>query len=185
MILTREIILSFRTKKGGFIHSVLKILGVSVPPREGWMSAIIGKHISVETACAIKRLNEAKEAKRKTPFGFDCVDGENLTPNTREQEAVSVIKELQANGETPSTIFGELSKRGIGNDETPPWEGPERFPIKVSDVTHGGKPVFQPMPADKDEMKQALVTYWQKTKTALSHCSDAELLQELKRRLEK
>lgn len=47
--LTRELILSARTKKGGFTRTQLELLGVKWPPRTPWLKRLVGTQINDKT----------------------------------------------------------------------------------------------------------------------------------------
>lgn len=46
MILTREMVLAGRSKRGGWTRAQLKTLGVAWPPRQGWLDALSGTEVS-------------------------------------------------------------------------------------------------------------------------------------------
>lgn len=45
MILTRELVLKGRSRRGGWTREQLKVLGVAWPPKSGWLDALEGKDI--------------------------------------------------------------------------------------------------------------------------------------------
>ena len=50
MILTKEYIMKYRTKKGAWTKKQLEALGIKWPPSKGWIKKLEGKEISVENA---------------------------------------------------------------------------------------------------------------------------------------
>ena len=58
MTITRELILSYRTPRGGWSRRTLTLLGVPWPPREGWMREIVGGTLTPEQ---VKALDDDKE----------------------------------------------------------------------------------------------------------------------------
>lgn len=44
-LVTRELILSMRSKRGGWTRNALAALGVEWPPRHGWIERAIGKPV--------------------------------------------------------------------------------------------------------------------------------------------
>lgn len=58
----------------------------------------------------------------KVRFGFDLApDGKTLVPNPLEQEAVALMVQLRAAGQTLRDIAAELNKRGVATKEGRPW----------------------------------------------------------------
>ena len=58
----------------------------------------------------------------KVRFGFDlAADGRTLTPNDREQEALRLMRELRAAGQTLRQIAAALNARGVETKEGAPW----------------------------------------------------------------
>ena len=54
----------------------------------------------------------------KVRFGFDLADdGKTLVPRADEQEAIAIMLELRAAGESYRKIAAEMSRRGIGTKE--------------------------------------------------------------------
>jgi DNA invertase Pin-like site-specific DNA recombinase len=59
----------------------------------------------------------------KVRFGFDLADdGKTLVPNTQEQEAIRLMQDLRAAGESLRDIAEELNRRGICTKEGRPWK---------------------------------------------------------------
>jgi len=48
MILTEEMIRAAASSKGGWTKRQLEILGVSWPPKRGWLRSVIGRDIETE-----------------------------------------------------------------------------------------------------------------------------------------
>jgi len=58
----------------------------------------------------------------KVRFGFTLGDdGTTLIPHPQEQEAISLMRRLRAEGQSYRTIAAELSARGIKTKEGKPW----------------------------------------------------------------
>jgi DNA invertase Pin-like site-specific DNA recombinase len=59
----------------------------------------------------------------KVRFGYDLApDGVVLVPNATEQEAIALMKQLRAAGETFRAIAAELTRRGINTKEGGAWQ---------------------------------------------------------------
>ncbi|HLX62420.1 MAG TPA: recombinase family protein [Planctomycetota bacterium] len=69
--------------------------------------------ISERTSAAMQHMKNTGKRVGTIPFGFDCIDGENLTLNADEQSAIACMKDLKDNGETLQAIAAELERRGI------------------------------------------------------------------------
>lgn len=46
MIITKEFIMDNRTKRGAWTSAQIKALGLSYPPRKGWINKLTGREIS-------------------------------------------------------------------------------------------------------------------------------------------
>ena len=69
--------------------------------------------ISERTCAAMQHMKSTGKRVGTIPFGFDCLDGENLTPNAVEQAVIKTIRGLKESGETLRAIAAELERRGM------------------------------------------------------------------------
>ena len=69
--------------------------------------------ISERTCAAMQHMKNTGKRVGTIPFGFDCLDGENLTPNAAEQVVIETIRGLKESGETLRAIAAELERRGM------------------------------------------------------------------------
>lgn len=63
---------------------VLRLLGVSLPPKSGWRSEIIGKEISIQTFHEIQRISKVPAKKNKTKPGREVY--KNLIESKSKKE---------------------------------------------------------------------------------------------------
>jgi site-specific DNA recombinase len=47
------------------------------------------------------------------PYGFDCLDGQNLKPNGKEQKVLADMRTMRAKGKSLNEIVDALNKQGI------------------------------------------------------------------------
>ena len=100
-----------RTAAGRLVLNVL--LSVAQWEREA---------IGERTRDALQHKISKGERCGKVRFGYDlAADGKTLVPNRREQEAIGLIRELRARGESLRRIAIELNDRGIPTKEGRPW----------------------------------------------------------------
>jgi DNA invertase Pin-like site-specific DNA recombinase len=95
--------LNTATAAGRMIYGLLAIL--SQFERE-----LIGERVKAALAC---KRDKGFRAGGSTPFGFDEGKGGRLLENTTEQETISLICSLRAEGMTLRAIASELDLRGI------------------------------------------------------------------------
>lgn len=94
---------------------VLNVLG-SVAQ---WEREAIGER----TAAAMQVKKGRGELVGAVPFGFDLGDdGKTLIPNSQEQEALSILRELRAQGLSYRKIGAELESRGIRTKNGGTWQ---------------------------------------------------------------
>ena len=68
--------------------------------------------ISERTATAMQFKKTKGELVGAIPYGYRCDDGVNLTPDDREQEAITLIKELNSKGLSLRNIASRLEAKG-------------------------------------------------------------------------
>ena len=66
MIITKQFIMKHRTDKGAWTQPQLESLGVSWPPRKGWMNRVIGKDISEDGQETFKSKIKIKAKRKQT-----------------------------------------------------------------------------------------------------------------------
>jgi DNA invertase Pin-like site-specific DNA recombinase len=70
--------------------------------------------IRERTASALQHKRSKGEYVGEVPFGCDlAADGKTLTPNSTEQEAINLMRELRSKGLSYRSIAAELDKTGI------------------------------------------------------------------------
>lgn len=70
MTLTKQILHSAGTQGMGFNRAQLSLLGVSYPPKKGWLNALVGAEISDDTWKTVIRLRGIKrKAERNRVIG--------------------------------------------------------------------------------------------------------------------
>lgn len=79
------------------------------------MAQLERDQIAERTTAAMAHLRkQGRRISGKIPFGFDLSsDGENLTPNHLELDAVDLMKSLRDDGQSLRAIASELERRGI------------------------------------------------------------------------
>jgi len=78
--------------------------------------------ISERTSTAMKFKAAKGERVGKVPFGFNLsADGVTLVPNDKEQEAITIIRELRSTGLSLREIANELNRQQIATKEGKPW----------------------------------------------------------------
>ncbi len=78
--------------------------------------------ISERTTTAMRFKAAQGQRVGKVPFGFDlAADGIMLIPNPAEQEAIALINDLRADGQSMEKIAAELTRRGIPTKEGNAW----------------------------------------------------------------
>jgi len=71
-VVTRELVFSLRTKKGGWTRQTLSALGVEWPPSHGWIDRLIGKPVDKTAMAKLKAARSRKERLRDIPvFTYD------------------------------------------------------------------------------------------------------------------
>lgn len=76
MILTRELLHQACTKKDGFTRAQVESLGITWPPKKGWLSGMIGKEVTEEQYAEFVRLNgvfvrgKRRDEPHHDPFTF-------------------------------------------------------------------------------------------------------------------
>jgi DNA invertase Pin-like site-specific DNA recombinase len=103
--------LNTATAAGRMIYGLLAIL--SQFERE-----LIGERVKAALAC---KRDKGFRAGGSTPFGFDEGKGGRLLENTTEQETISLICSLRAEGMTLRAIASELDLRGITSKRGKSW----------------------------------------------------------------
>ena len=74
MRLTREILHS--AAPGGFNHEQIRLLGVPIPEKKGWLLTLVGKEISDDTWAKVVRLNGVgKKELRNSRKAIDTLPG--------------------------------------------------------------------------------------------------------------
>lgn len=100
-----------RTASGRLVLNVL--LSVAQWEREA---------IGERTRDALRHKITKGERCGKVRFGFDLApDGVTLVPNPPEQEAIRLMRELRAMGQSYRAIARELQDRGVRTKEGGPW----------------------------------------------------------------
>src|SRR5713101_7922622 len=83
-----------------------------------WEREAIGER----TKDALQHKIRKGERCGKMRFGYDLAsDGKTLIPNRREQEAIELIRQLRAAGESLRAIAGKLNQGSIATKEGRPW----------------------------------------------------------------
>lgn len=78
--------------------------------------------ISERTSAALQHMKAQHKRVGTVPYGFDLADdGETLTPNATEQNAIGQIRELRAAGMSLRQIAVELEARGIKSKTGAKW----------------------------------------------------------------
>lgn len=78
--------------------------------------------ISERTSAALQEKRRQGKLAGKVPFGFDLgADGETLSENPNEQEAMRVMSELRGRGLTLRAIADELTHRGFSPKTGKKW----------------------------------------------------------------
>ena len=70
MRITRDDILAGRTPAGGWKRKQLELIGVTWPPRSGWLDRTVGLDITAETFSEFLRLRDADDGQ-PAPGLFD------------------------------------------------------------------------------------------------------------------
>jgi len=85
--------------------------------------------IGQRTSAALQCLRASgKKTGGYVPFGYDlATDGQTLTENKEEQEAISIIHELKKRGYSLRAIAAELEERGIQAKRGKTWQ-----PVTIS-----------------------------------------------------
>src|ERR1017187_9194056 len=65
MILNREILHEAGRSGCGFNYHQLKLLGVPLPPKKGWLSALIGTEVSDETWQQVLQFKDRRKWQRR------------------------------------------------------------------------------------------------------------------------
>lgn len=68
--------------------------------------------IGARTKAALQAKKARGERTGSIPYGYRCEDGVNLVPDEKEQEAVAMIRELNAKGLSLRNIAGRLEAKG-------------------------------------------------------------------------
>lgn len=55
------------------------------------------------------------------PYGWDCTDGENLTPNAREQKVLAQMLEMRTAGQSLNEIVDALNSKGVVTKTGKAW----------------------------------------------------------------
>lgn len=80
------------------------------------LMAVLNEHardvISENTTNAMRFKKSKGELVGAVPYGYRCDDGVNLTPDDKEQEAITLIKELNGKGLSLRNIASRLEARG-------------------------------------------------------------------------
>ena len=78
--------------------------------------------ISERTSAAMQHMRAQGKRVGTIPFGFNLdSDGETLTPNATEQDAIRMMNELRANGESLRAIATALHARGVATKTGKTW----------------------------------------------------------------
>lgn len=87
------------------------------------MAQLERDQIAERTTAAMAHLRkQGRRISGKIPFGFDLSsDGENLTPNHLELDAVDLMKSLRDDGQSLRAIASELERRGIHAKYSDHW----------------------------------------------------------------
>lgn len=101
------------------LHSLSENLDTSSPTGRfvlkvmGAMSELEREQIAERTkqAMAYKR-DKGEKTWGKVPFGYDCRDGKNLAASTKEQQIISEIQKLSAEGFSNNAIAKVLNEKG-------------------------------------------------------------------------
>jgi DNA invertase Pin-like site-specific DNA recombinase len=79
--------------------------------------------IKARTSAALQAKIRRGERCGKVRFGYNlAVDGKTLVPHDAEQEAIAIMRELRAAGQTFRQIAGELARRGIHTKGGHEWQ---------------------------------------------------------------
>lgn len=86
--------------------------------------------IKARTAAALQAKIRRGERCGKVRFGYDlATDGKTLVPRADEQEAIALMRQLRAEGQTLREIAEELERRGVATKEGREWR-----PMTVSRI---------------------------------------------------
>lgn len=70
--ITRELIMSMRSEKGGWSRQTLTALGVEWPPKHGWIDRIIGNPVDSQAMAKLKIVKSKHQRLRDvTVFQYD------------------------------------------------------------------------------------------------------------------
>ena len=79
------------------------------------LSELERNQISERTKSALMYKKSKKELIGQIPFGYDCVDGKNLTENIDEHNTLKLIRELRDAKYSYSQIINHLTENGLKN----------------------------------------------------------------------
>lgn len=99
MKLTRNMILSVATKRGGFNWHQLQLLGVGWPPKHGWLRKLVGQEINPATWEMVGRLRNKPKAHRVKilrGLGMSSSDFRNLCIPSKANQPSELIANVSA-----------------------------------------------------------------------------------------
>jgi site-specific DNA recombinase len=108
-------------KNGSALISVTEAFLGETKSQQGLMLGILGSFSQFERTIIAERTENAlahlrKQGRRisgKTPWGWDCSDGRNLTVNKAEAKVTAWMLELQCQGQSCAKIVRALEAKGI------------------------------------------------------------------------
>jgi len=79
--------------------------------------------IKARTKAALQAKIRRGERCGNVRFGYNlAVDGKRLVPNPAEQEAIAIMQELRAEGQSLRQIASELQRRGVSTKDGHQWQ---------------------------------------------------------------
>jgi DNA invertase Pin-like site-specific DNA recombinase len=116
------------TRKGARIVSAAGEGTDSDSPTDILMRRMVDAFAEYERLIIIARTKSALQAKKarrertgSIPYGYRCDDGVNLVPDEVEQEAIAMIRELNAKGLSLRNIAGRLEVKGYSPRGKKSW----------------------------------------------------------------
>ncbi len=79
------------------------------------LSELERNQISERTKSALQYKKSRMELIGSVPYGFDCIDGKNLTENPEEQATLTLMRELRKSNHSYSEIVNRLTEAGAKN----------------------------------------------------------------------
>lgn len=92
MVITKEFLEQGRAENGAWTRAQLEVIGVSWPPKKGWMEAVIGTSVSSSRAEAFTAFRLGRTTRPSAPPQMKKADGHQL--REIEERARELVREF-------------------------------------------------------------------------------------------